>query len=59
MVGVDEEQKLFSEVTTQKQRLSDKDLASSNMFYFELLHINPIKANVSFMTTPKILNPDM
>ena len=30
--------------------LSESDLGSSEMYYFELLHINPLQANFSFIT---------
>jgi hypothetical protein len=57
--GIDEEAKLFSKRTTTMPFLSEKELTVSNMFYFEMLHINPIKANISFVTTPKIINPNV
>jgi len=57
--GVDEEAKLFSKRMTEMPFLSEKELTTSNMFYFEMLHINPIKANISFVTTPKIVNPNV
>lgn len=32
--------------------MSRGEVAQVDMLYFELLHINPIKANLSFMTIP-------
>jgi hypothetical protein len=59
ILGIDEETRLFSTRTTTMPFLSEKELTASNMFYFEMLHINPIKANISFVTTPKIINPNV
>lgn len=44
-------QKLLLQTDSDIPKLKDEDLKSSDMFYFELFHLNPIKVLVSFMTS--------
>lgn len=44
-------QKLLLQTDSDIPKLKDEDLAASDMYYFELFHLNPIKVLVTFMTS--------
>jgi hypothetical protein len=44
-------QKLLQQTDSEIPKLKDEDLSSSDMYYFELFHLNPVKVLVSFMTS--------
>lgn len=44
-------QKLLLQTDSDIPKLKDEDLAASDMYYFELFHLNPIKVLITFMTS--------
>jgi len=44
-------QKLLLQTDSEIPKLKDEDLSDSDMYYFELFHLNPVKVLVSFMTS--------
>jgi hypothetical protein len=44
-------QKLLAQTDSEIPKIKDEDLSSSDMYYFELFHLNPIKVLVTFMTS--------
>jgi len=46
---VEGKEKALLEGTDKMPELSEEDIKVSDMFYFELFHLNPIKASITFL----------